>query len=159
VLDTSFWIGAYRAEVAANCLDYFEIVVPRAVEGEIRSVQEENPAREYPHATLFRQLRSQMRDPPLAPHPSRSVLGAGEAEAIAIAAGLGSALLINEGRGARYAANRGITVVTVPGMVVALRARNVISDRAARSKLELIESITPRTMIAEAVSALDSLRG
>jgi hypothetical protein len=39
VLDTSFWVAAYRAEVAANCLDLFEIVVPHAVEAEIRSVQ------------------------------------------------------------------------------------------------------------------------
>ena len=35
VLDTSFWVLAYRAEIAANCLDLFEIVVPKAVEEEI----------------------------------------------------------------------------------------------------------------------------
>ena len=57
VLDTSFWTLAYRAEVAANCLDLFQIVVPRAVESEIRAIQADAPRREYPYATLFRHLR------------------------------------------------------------------------------------------------------
>ena len=35
VLDTSFWTAAYRAEVAANCLDYFTLIVPAAVGREI----------------------------------------------------------------------------------------------------------------------------
>jgi len=154
ILDTSFWVAAYRAEVAANCLDLFEIIVPRAVEAEIRALQTENPQREYPHATLFRQLRSQMGDPPSPGTAPLGILGAGEAEAIALAVDLGVAVLINEGRGARYAAKRGIVVVTVPSMVVLLRAQDVISARAARRKLDLIASITPRFMIAGALHAL-----
>ena len=64
VLETSFWTAAYRAEIAANCLDLFEIVVPRAVEAEIRSIDPADPRREYPSTTLFRHLRGQLLDPP-----------------------------------------------------------------------------------------------
>ena len=32
VLETWFWIAAYQAEVAANCLDLFDIIIPQAVE-------------------------------------------------------------------------------------------------------------------------------
>ena len=69
VLDTSFWVAAYRAEVAANCLDLFEIIVPRAVEAELLAVQASAPGREYPYATLFRHLRQQMSDPPVEAPP------------------------------------------------------------------------------------------
>ncbi len=158
-LDTSFWVAAYRAEVAANCLDLFEIIVSGAVEAEIRAFQAENPQREYPHATLFRQLRGLMRDPPPVASDPLGVLAAGEAEAIALAVDLGIALLINEGRGARFAANRGLAVFTVPSIVVLLRAQKVISDRAARRKLDLIAPITPSLMIADARRALDIIEG
>ncbi|MGH2351748.1 MAG: hypothetical protein ACRDJN_09060 [Chloroflexota bacterium] len=39
---------AYRAEVIANCFDLFEMIVPRAVEAELRRRQPEAPTREYP---------------------------------------------------------------------------------------------------------------
>ena len=157
VLDTSFWTIAYRAEVAANCLDLFRIVVPRAVESEIRSVQVDAPRREYPYVTLFRHLRSQMLDPPADAPPPLSRFGPGEAEAIAIARHLGAFLLINERPAAVYARSLGLFPVTVSDVVVALRTRGVISDRAARRKLDAIEGNTTVSIIAEARRALDRL--
>jgi hypothetical protein len=53
VLDTSFWTNGCQAEVVANCLDFFRIVVPRAVEAEIRAVQADAPRREYPLPRSF----------------------------------------------------------------------------------------------------------
>jgi hypothetical protein len=53
VLDTSFWVLAYRAEIAANCLDIFDIVVPDALADEILSRDSRAPTREYPYTTLF----------------------------------------------------------------------------------------------------------
>jgi predicted nucleic acid-binding protein len=157
VLDTSFWTNAYRAEVVANCFDLFQIVVPRAVEIEIRAPQAGAPAREYPYATLFRHLRDKMLDPPAnAPLPL-SRFGAGEAAAITLAQALDASLLINEHRAAAYAESLGIAVVTVPAVVVTLRLRDVISDRAARRKIDLIENNTAHELVAEARRVLDRL--
>jgi predicted nucleic acid-binding protein len=158
VLDTSFWIAAYRAEVAANCLDLFKIVVPVAVEREILSVQALAPGREYPYATLFRHLRSPMLDVPTSIEPIRQ-FGRGEAEAIALAAHLELALLINERRAAQYAENLGVSTITVPSVIVVLLARDVISVRAARRKLELIEAITARDIIEQASRAINQYHG
>jgi predicted nucleic acid-binding protein len=154
VIDTSFWTAAYYAEVAANCLDFFEIIVPAAVEQEIRQSNEAFPNREYPYATLFRQLRGRMVDPP-AGIPPLVLFGPGEAEAIALAQSLDTWLLINEHRGMRYARRSYIQAVTVPEFVITLYLRGVISDRAARRKLEIIEPITVREFIADARRVLD----
>jgi predicted nucleic acid-binding protein len=156
-LDTSFWTNAHRADVAANSFDLFRILVPRAVEAEIRASQADDPAREYPYATLFRRLRDQMIDPPAdAPAPIDR-FGAGEAAAIPLAQSLGAHPLINERPAAEYAASLGIAVVTMPAVVVALRMRGVVGDRAARRKLELIASNTAPELIADATALLDRL--
>lgn len=156
VLETSFWIAAYRAEVAANCLDLFDIIVPRAVEREILAVQHSAPQREYPYATLVRHLRNQMADPPEFTPTPLAIFGAGEAEAIPLAQQMSAALLINERRAAVYASNLNIPIVTVPAVVVALCDQKIISDRAARTKLALIEPITAPDIIADARRALDA---
>lgn len=157
VLDTSFWTIAYRAEVAANCLDLFQIVVPRAVEAEIRAVQADAPRREYPYATLFRLLRDKMVDPPRDAPAPLSRFGAGEAAAIPLAQSLGAHLLINERPASAYAVSLGLIVVRVSDVVVALRLRDVISDRAARRKLDLIAQNTAHEPVAEARRVLDRL--
>ena len=157
VLDTSFWTNAYRAEVVANCFDLFQIVVPRAVESEILAPQAGAPAREYPYATLFRHLRGHMLDPPTNAPAPLGMFGAGEAAAITLAQALDASLLINERRAAAYAESLGIAIVTVPAVIVALRLGGIISDRAARRKLELIEDNTAQELMAEARRVLDRL--
>jgi predicted nucleic acid-binding protein len=156
VLDTSFWVLAYRAEIAANCLDIFDIVVPDAVADEILSRDSRAPTREYPYATLFRHLQNQLRmsDIEVEPIP---LFGRGEAEAIALAAQLGAVLLINERPGAHYAQNLGLLVATVPSVIVLLRAQGIISDNAARQKLKLISANTAPNIIDQATLALDGL--
>src|SRR5437870_4955443 len=108
VIDTSFWTAGYRAEIVANCLDLFEIVVPGSVEAEIRWRSASLPRREYPYATLFRHLRSKMSGPPADNVAPIRMFGRGEAEAISLASHLRVDLLINEFRGARYASGHGI---------------------------------------------------
>lgn len=134
VLDTSFWAAAHRADVLGNCLDLFAMVVPRAVEAEIRGVQAPGSRQEYPYATLFRHLRSLMLDPPAQAPPPLPIFGAGEAEAIALASHLRADLLINERRAGLHAAGLGIQVFTVPSVIVALYEHEVISRRAAREE-------------------------
>ena len=157
VLDTSFWVLAYRAEIAANCLDLFDIIVPKAVAQEIMAGEAGVVAREYPYATLFRHIQHELRmsDVEVAP---LGIFGPGEAEAIALAAQLGAVLLINERPGAQYARNMGLDVATVPAVIVLLRSQGVISDRAARRKLGLIASNTAPSIVEDAFRALDALR-
>jgi len=157
VLDTSFWVLAYRAEIAANCLDLFDIIVPKAVAVEIMAGEEGVAPREYPYATLFRHLQHELRTPDVEVAPL-GIFGLGEAEAIALPAVLGAVLLINERSGAQYARNMGLEVATVPAVIVLLRSQGVISDRAARRKLGLIASNTAPSIIEEAARALDALR-
>jgi hypothetical protein len=116
------------------------------------------PQREYPYATLFRHLRDKMLDPPDDAPPPLSRFGAGEAAAITLAQHLGAPLLINEIRATSYAAGLGIMVFTVPAVIVWLRRRGVISDRAARRKLELIMQNTARDLIDDAIVNLDRLQ-
>lgn len=157
VLETSFWVAAHRAEVAANSFDFFAMVVPAAVQEEILATQVGHPFREYPYATLFRQLRHRMIDPPADSPPAISRFGPGEAAAIALAGSLPAILLINEHPDAQYARNLGIPVVTVPSFIVTLRGLDLISDRAARRKLELIGPVTSPRYITEARQFLDYL--
>lgn len=84
------------------------------------------------------------------------MFGAGEAEAIALALHLHALLLINERRAAEYAANLGVAIVSVPAVIIALRAQDVISTRAAQRKLELIEPITAPEIIVQARRALST---
>jgi predicted nucleic acid-binding protein len=156
VLDTSFWVLAYRAEIAANCLDLFDIVVPKAVEEEILAGQQGAAAREYPYTTLFRHLRHALRSPTMDMTPL-SIFGPGEAEAIALAVELKAVLLINERRGLQYAQNLGMDVASVPSVIVLLRSQGVISDRAARRKLGLIAPNTAPAIVEEASRVLDLL--
>jgi predicted nucleic acid-binding protein len=157
-LDTSFWVLAYRAEIAANCLDLFDIVVPNAVAQEILTRQPGAVAREYPYATLFRHLQHRLRTPELQVS-LLGVFGPGEAEAIALAAELTAVLLINERPGLQYARNLALDVATVPSVIVLLRSQGVLSDRAARRKLGLIAPNTAAAIIDEASRALDALSG
>jgi hypothetical protein len=157
ILETSFWVVADRAEVAANVFDLFELVVPSPVESEIMAVEAGFPGREYPYATLFRRLRSQMHDPPPDPPAPLPILGAGEAAANPLAERLSAWLLINERKGAAYARGLGLYVVTVPTFIVTLRARGTISNRTARRKLALITPVTAPAFISEALEILDLL--
>lgn len=130
VLDTLFWVLAYRAEIAANCLDLFEIVVPKAVEEEILAGQPGVAAREYPYSTLFRHLKHELRSPTVDVTPL-SVFGPGEAEAIALATELNAVLLINERPGLQFARNLGLDVASVPSLSCCsgLRVSSAIGQR------------------------------
>ena len=156
VLDTSFWVAGYRAEIVANCLDLLTSSCRARSKLEIRAVQATAPRREYPYATLFRQLRRRMLEPPPdAPQPL-PVFGAGEAEAVALAGHLHAVLLINERRAARYAARTcGSTSSPCPRSLWRSGLKNVIGDRAARRNLALIRSITSPDIVNEALLVLD----
>lgn len=157
MLDTSAWVAAYRAEVAANLLDLFQLVVPPAVADEIAARDPAFPTREYPYATLFWQLADQMTVVPTAEAPeSLPLFGAGEAAALALARQRSSLiLLVNEWRAAEHAANLGLRVVTIPTVVVRLHLAGVISRRAAHRKLDLIGPITSAGYLDEARRLVD----
>jgi len=157
VLETSYWVLAWRADVAANCLDLFEMIPPRAVEKEIHEKDPLVPAGEFPYATLFRHLRDKMTDPPDPEPKPLNMYGPGEAAAIALAQKLGVALLINEAKAMKYASNIGLPTITVPTTIVVLYRNGVISNKAAWRKLELLKGNTAPVIIGDAAAALTAL--
>jgi predicted nucleic acid-binding protein len=157
VLDTSFWVVAYRAEIAANCLDLFDVVVPGAVEAEIQANDPLVPRGEFPYATLFRHLRDKMTDPPDPEPLPLGDLGPGEAAAISLARHLGTALLVNERRALKIARNLGLAAIAIPETIVGVHHRGVISGQAARRKLTLIEHNTAADVLQPAFEALAAL--
>jgi predicted nucleic acid-binding protein len=137
-------------------LDLFRVVVPQAVADEIAAVDPAFPLREYPYATLFRQLRERMTLLSSVESPAPLPLfGPGEAAALALAQARGVLLLVNERPAAAYAANLGVRVVTIPTVVVRLHLGGVISRRAAHRKLDLIRDITAPGFIEEARRLVD----
>lgn len=150
-------MSAWRADVAANCLDLFDLIPPRAVQDEIEENDPLFPAGEFPYATLFRHLRDKMTDPPKPEPPPLKILGRGEAAAIALAAALGVPLLVNESKAKKYATNSGLTVITVPTTIVVLYRTGIISNNAAWRKLDLLKGNTAAEIISDAAAALSAL--
>jgi hypothetical protein len=148
---------AYRAEVAGNCLDLYELIPPRAVEAEIRANDPLFPRREFPYATLFRQLLDKMTDPPDPEPPPLRDLGPGEAAAVALAKHLKAPVLVNERKAKKLATNLGVTVITVPTTIVVLFGQGVISGQAAWRKLDLIKGNTAPEIIQDSAAALAAL--
>ena len=155
MLDTSAWVAAYRAEVAANLLDLFRLIVPEAVANEIAARDPAFPAREYPHASLFRHLRHRMTVVPASAGLPLPAFGPGEAAALALAQQHRWLVLVNEWRAVEHAGNLGLVVVTIPTVIVRLHLAGVISRRAVHRKLDLISSITTRAYIDEARRLVD----
>jgi hypothetical protein len=157
VLDTSYWVIACRADIAANCLDLFEMIAPAEVQREIETKDPLYPTGEFPYATLFRHLRDRMRDPPNPEPAPVKALHAGEAAALALAQDLGVPLLVNEVKARNFATNLGVPVITVPATIVWLYSRGVISSSAAWRKLQLIERNTADAILREAAVVLAAL--
>lgn len=149
-LDTSAWVAAHRASVAANLLDLFRLLVPEAVAEEIIAGNPAFPTWEYPYATLFRILRPRMTLVPAAEVPPLQVLGAGEAAALAVAQAKGALVLVNEWRAVDHAAALGLQPITIPTVIVRLYLGGRISRKAANRKLDLISSITSAAYLADA---------
>lgn len=120
------------------------------MEQEILFRDPDYPQQEYPSATLFRRLRSQMEDPPVDVPEPLATFGFGEAAAIPLAAHLGIPLLMNDWRAVHHARALGIEVFTVPAVIVSLLTAGVLRRRAAERKLELIAPFTMKAWIDEA---------
>lgn len=150
-------MSAWRADVAANCLDLFDMIPPKAVEEEIQENDPLFPAGEFPYATLFRHLRDKMIDPPDPGPEPLHLLGHGERAAIPLALHLKVPLLVNEAKAKKYATNAGLTVITVPATIVVLYRHGVISNNAAWRKLELLKGNTAAEIIGDAAAALSAL--
>lgn len=150
VLDTSAWVAAHRAQVAANLFDLFMLLVPEAVADEIAARHPAFPSWEFPHATLFRILRPRMRilgADEVTPLP---IPGPGEAAALAVAQARRALVLVNEWRAVEYATDLGLQTITIPTVIVRLHLAGVMSRAAAEAKLSAISNMTTRSYIDEA---------
>lgn len=155
VLDTSAWVAAHRATVAANLFDLFRLYVPQVVADEIMAGHPSFPTWEFPYATLFRILRPQVTIVPANAVTSLPSLDAGEAAALALAQEQQALVLVNEWRAIERATGLGLQPVTVPTVIVRLHLAGQISRRAAHRKLDLIERITAESYIRDARQRID----
>jgi len=115
----------------------FSIVVPRAVEADLRATDARYSPRLYPDTALFDQVRDQLQDPPDPEPAPLDRIGAGEAAAIALSRALGATLLINDHRPAEVARNLGLAVVSCPGMIVLARSQQLIAAHMAQAMLRM----------------------
>jgi predicted nucleic acid-binding protein len=158
VLDTSFWTVGFKVGLLGYAMRAFSIVVPSAVEAEIRATDARYPQRSYPDTALFDQVRDQFESPP-DPEPAPfQQFGPGEAAAIALSRSLGAVLLINDRRPAELARNLGLAVVSCPGMIVVARSQQLIAAHMAQAMLRMCaQHGTAPALIQEAAGLLTAL--
>jgi predicted nucleic acid-binding protein len=158
VLDTSFWTVAFQGQLTGYAMSYFEIVVPTAVEQEIRRGNHAQPTLRYPAQVLFEQVRPLLTDPPGQVMEVSQTYGAGECDATNVALQLGAALLINDVAALQYARTLGARIVTVPHLIVLLRAGRLITDARAPGVLDMVSRQTAAHLVKEAEVWLDRLK-
>lgn len=81
----------------------------------------------------------------------------GKGESAALAKHLKAHFVVNEQPAKAYAGNLGLKVTTVPAVIVALFAQGIITEQAARKKLEIVEPNTAPEIISEALLAIEAL--
>lgn len=158
MLDTSFWTVGFKVGLLGYAIGAFSIVVPSAVEAEIRAADVRYPQRLYPDTALFDQVRDQFERPPSPEAPPIQRFGPGEAAAIAVSRSLGATLLINDRRPAELARNMGLAVVSCPGMIVVARSQQLIPAHMAQAMLRMcVQHGTAPLLIQEASLLLAAL--
>jgi predicted nucleic acid-binding protein len=160
VLDTSFWAVGFKVGLLGYAMRAFGIVVPGAVEAEIRCTDARYPQRLYPDTALFDQVRDQFESPSDPEPTPLDRFGAGEAAAIAVSRSIAAALLINDRRPAEFARNLGLAVVSCPGMIVIARSQQLIADHMAQAMLRMCaQHGTAPALIEEASRVLAAFDG
>ncbi len=137
MLDTSFWTVGFKVGLLGYAMRAFDIVVPRAVEAELRATDARYPQRLYPDTALFDHVRDRLQDPPDPEPAPLDRFGAGEAAAIVLSRSLGATLLINDHRPAELARNLGLAVVSCPGMIVVARSQELIAAHMVQAMLRM----------------------
>lgn len=158
MLDTSFWTVGFKVGLLGNSMRAFSIVVPAAVEAEIRCADVRFPQRLYPDTALFEQVRDHFQSPPDPEPGPLKRFGRGEAAAIALSMSDRAALLINDRRPAELARNLDMSVVTCPGMIVVARSQELIATHMAPAMLRMCaQHGTAPAIVDEALRLLEAL--
>ena len=159
MLDTSFWAVGFKVGLLGYAMRTFSIVVPSAVEAEIRATDARYPQRLNPDTALFDQVRDQFQSPPDPEPGPLGRFGPGEAAAIALSQSIEATLLINDRRPGEFARNLGLAVVSCPGMIVVARSQQLISDQMAQPMLRMCaRHATAPSIIREASLVLAALQ-
>jgi predicted nucleic acid-binding protein len=154
VLDTSFWTVGFKVGLLGYAMRAYSIVVPRAVEVEIRASDVRYPRRVYPDTALFDQINHLFEAPPEPEPAPLDRFGAGEAAAIALSQSIDSVLLINDRRPADLARNLGVAVVTCPGMIVVARSQELIPAHVAQAMLRMCSQHGTSPLLIDEASRL-----
>lgn len=156
VLETSFWTVGYYAQINQYLFDYFTIFVTDEVKNEILCPSLQFPTVIYPYAKLFQLLDKHNQFNKRNPKEELKIFGKGDSTSIALAYELDIGLLINDNRPYIYAKNLGISVVSVPGFILFLYKKKIITKKAFLKKLQTIKPITSPGLIKSVTSFIEN---
>jgi len=128
VLDTSFYVHCFFADLVPYLFDDYEVYVSEGVIAEATPVLPDCPSVVLPNVKMFRLLqqlgaikRQQPTEVPALPY------GQGESEAVALALEQRYVLLIDDYEPLKYARTLGITTVTTADFVASLNQKGMIT--------------------------------
>lgn len=154
-LETSFWTVGYYAQINQYLFDYFKIYVTNDVKQEILQTGSQFPTVVYPYAKLFQLLLKNKEFTEKNPKERIEIFGKGDSSSISLALELKTGWLINDKKPYQYAKNLGVPVVSVPGFVLFLYIKKIITKNAFLKKLEIIKPVTAPGLIKQAQSYID----
>ena len=148
VLDTSFWINAYRAELYQYLPRYFDLAYCSHVREEIEKPDPSHPTIIYPDTQAFHVFCQggllEHRDPEDFP----LIFGKGESQALALAKQEGRLLLIDDLAPYTYAANvLQLQVLDSAAFLLHLYVERVFSLKGALTRLERLERSLSRDLM------------
>lgn len=159
VVDTSFWSAACHLELEVFLYELFArpLFMPAPVINEVLSQPPGKPRRVYPYRQRLKIAledgRIARRDP-VQPYPR---YGAGERACIGLAKERDLVLLMNDYRPYAEARRLGISVMSMPELVITLAATGIMAHKAARNHLETLRDRTSDALIDAALRILNNV--
>lgn len=159
VVDTSFWSAACHLGLETFLYELFirPLVMPAQVIQEVFWQPPRKAQRVYPYQQRLKialeDERITCRDPAEPYHR----FGAGERACIGLAREEGLILLINDYRPYDEARRLGITVMSVPELVVTLAAAGIVAVKTAQGHMETLRDRTSDELVDVAIRVLGKI--
>lgn len=148
VLDTSFWINAYRAELYQYLPRHFDVHYCSEVRDEIERPDPRHPLVIYPDTQAFRLMCHGGFLHPKDPARHVKLFGRGESLAIALAEQESWVLLIDDMAPFKYASNSlGLKAITSPTFMLHLFASGEFTYKGAIERLSRLENAISRELL------------
>ena len=163
VLDTSFWINAYRAELYQYLPRYFELFYCSGVQAEIERPDPRHPLVIYPDTQAFRLMCQggvlNRRDPA----SCNRLFGLGESQALALSEQEGWVILVDDFAPFSYASSTlNLKAISTPAFLLHLFSQGEFSYKGATERLARLEKSVAAGLlepVRETVEVLERRKG